>query len=246
MRPLLSWLTPQEREGATTSHLPNAQRRLLSLVPKDKLLPILSRMLDEDQFLGPYGLRSLSKEHLARPYRFSHGEACVWPTLCIAALVCCYVGPHACGCRLWVVCWHTRRLHGNAQVRTGRVVITHVRRQLELAWACLDAGKAAPLTWLRGVVITVLWHQVNFLMIESLQRFDFYFGDSLKVEFPTGSGHKVTLWQVSQLLSSRLADLFRLDGDGVRCVLAVMCGAACDAVAREPSHATSCLPCTVL
>ena len=81
VRPLLSWLTPQEREGATTSHLPNAQRRLLSLVPKDKLLPILSRMLDEDQFLGPYGLRSLSKEHLARPYRFSHGEACVWPTL---------------------------------------------------------------------------------------------------------------------------------------------------------------------
>lgn len=120
VRPLLSWLTPQEREGATTSHLPNAQRRLLSLVPKDKLLPILSRMLDEDQFLGPYGLRSLSKEHLARPYRFSHGEACVWPTLCIAALVCCYVGPHACGCRLWVMCYQAASRQRSSTNRQSR------------------------------------------------------------------------------------------------------------------------------
>lgn len=57
-------------------------------------------------------------------------------------------------------------------------------------------------------------------MIESLQRFDFYFGDSLKVEFPTGSGEQYTLWEVSQLLASRLIDLFRVDASGHRCVRA--------------------------
>ena len=55
-------------------------------------------------------------------------------------------------------------------------------------------------------------------MIESLQRFDFYFGDSLKVEFPTGSGNQCTLWEVSQLLASRLIDLFRVNASGRRYV----------------------------
>jgi Glycosyl hydrolase family 63 C-terminal domain len=44
------------------------QRRLLSLVSKDKLVRIMKRMLDEKEFLSPYGLRSLSRAHAEQPY----------------------------------------------------------------------------------------------------------------------------------------------------------------------------------
>ncbi len=47
-----------------------AGRRLLSLVNEDKLRRILARMLDEDRFLGPYGIRSISRWHLEHPYVF--------------------------------------------------------------------------------------------------------------------------------------------------------------------------------
>jgi hypothetical protein len=55
--------------------LPGAHgRRLLSLVNEDKLRRILGRMLDEDRFLGPYGIRSISRWHLEHPYEFDvHG-----------------------------------------------------------------------------------------------------------------------------------------------------------------------------
>jgi hypothetical protein len=48
-------------------------RRLLSLVNEDKLRRILARMLDEDRFLGPHGIRSISRWHLEHPYVFSAG-----------------------------------------------------------------------------------------------------------------------------------------------------------------------------
>src|SRR3954451_21702128 len=41
---------------------------LLSAVNEDKLRRILTRMLDETRFLGPYGIRSLSRAHLEHPY----------------------------------------------------------------------------------------------------------------------------------------------------------------------------------
>ena len=61
-----------------------------------------------------------------------------------------------------------------------------------------------------------VWFPLNFLLIESLQRFHYYFGDDLKVEFPTGSGNKVNLSDVAQQLSRRLSRLFLRDGDGRR------------------------------
>ena len=45
-------------------------RRLLSIVNEDKLRRILARMLDEKQFLSPFGVRSLSREHAENPYVF--------------------------------------------------------------------------------------------------------------------------------------------------------------------------------
>ena len=49
------------------------QRRLLSMVGPQQLVRVLARMLDEDEFLSPYGLRTLSRRHLARPFRITLG-----------------------------------------------------------------------------------------------------------------------------------------------------------------------------
>jgi hypothetical protein len=49
-------------------------RRLLSVVNEDKLRRLLARMLDEKQFLGPYGIRALSREHAAQPFVFRAGD----------------------------------------------------------------------------------------------------------------------------------------------------------------------------
>jgi hypothetical protein len=61
-----------------------------------------------------------------------------------------------------------------------------------------------------------IWFPLNFLLIESLQRFHHYFGETFTVEFPTGSGRKMTLWQVAAELSRRLTSIFVRDGEGMR------------------------------
>jgi Mannosylglycerate hydrolase MGH1-like glycoside hydrolase domain/Glycosyl hydrolase family 63 C-terminal domain len=61
-----------------------------------------------------------------------------------------------------------------------------------------------------------VWFPVNYLLIESLQKFHHYYGDSLKVECPTGSGHKMTLGEVATELSLRLVRLFLRNSDGKR------------------------------
>ena len=52
---------------------------------------------------------------------------------------------------------------------------------------------------------------INYLLIESLQKFDFYFGDAVKVECPVGSGRTVSLWEAASEISRRLAGIFRRD-----------------------------------
>jgi hypothetical protein len=61
-----------------------------------------------------------------------------------------------------------------------------------------------------------VWFPINFLLIESLQRFHHYLGDGFTVEFPTGSGHHLNLWEVSMALSRRLTALFLPDASGHR------------------------------
>jgi hypothetical protein len=61
-----------------------------------------------------------------------------------------------------------------------------------------------------------IWFPVNFLLIEALQKFHHYFGNSFEVEFPTGSGQKMNLWQVAAELSRRLNDIFLRDANGRR------------------------------
>jgi hypothetical protein len=61
-----------------------------------------------------------------------------------------------------------------------------------------------------------VWMPLNFLLIESLQRFHYYFGDDLHVEFPTGSGTMMNLSDVACQLSRRLSRLFLRNGSGQR------------------------------
>jgi hypothetical protein len=61
-----------------------------------------------------------------------------------------------------------------------------------------------------------IWFPMNFLLIESLQKFDYYYGDDFKIEFPTDSENFLTLWQISQELEKRLARIFLADEDGNR------------------------------
>ena len=65
------------RSWSPNMHLPStpgvANRRMLSIVDENKLRRILARMLDEDEFFGPHGIRALSRYHLEHPYVFQHG-----------------------------------------------------------------------------------------------------------------------------------------------------------------------------
>ena len=61
-----------------------------------------------------------------------------------------------------------------------------------------------------------LWFPINYLLIESLQKFNHYYGDSLKVECPTGSGQMMTLGEVATELSRRLIKMFLRNDSGQR------------------------------
>jgi hypothetical protein len=61
-----------------------------------------------------------------------------------------------------------------------------------------------------------VWFPINYLLIESLQRFHYYFGDEFTVEFPTGSGVRLHLGEVAAQLSRRLSRLFLRDDQGRR------------------------------
>jgi hypothetical protein len=61
-----------------------------------------------------------------------------------------------------------------------------------------------------------IWFPVNYLIIESLQRFYHYYGEDFKVEHPTGSGNMLTLKEIAADISRRLVDIFRKDKKGNR------------------------------
>jgi hypothetical protein len=142
----------------------NAERRLLSIANQDQLRRILKYMLDEKEFLSPYGIRALSRFHRDTPY--------------------------------------TLRVNG----------IEHrVDYQPGESPTGLFGGNS---NW-RGPV----WFPVNFLLIESLQKFHHYLGEDFKVECPTGSGKLMTLWEIATWLSRRLVSIFTRDANGSRAAL---------------------------
>ncbi len=134
------------------------ERRLLSIATQDQLRKILKYMLDEREFLSPYGIRALSQVHRDHPYHLSVNGT------------------------------DHRVDYEPAESSTG-----------------LFGGNS---NW-RGPI----WFPVNFLLIESLQKFHFYLGDGFKVECPTGSGKMMTLWEVAGEISQRLTRIFLRDAD---------------------------------
>jgi hypothetical protein len=145
-------------ETETTEHGP---RRFLSLVSRLHLTSVLRYMLDENEFLSPYGIRSLSRFHRDHPYIFKADGT------------------------------EYRVDYEPAESSTG-----------------LFGGNS---NW-RGPI----WFPPNFLIIESLQKFHFFFGDRYKVECPTGSGRMMNLWEVAGEISQRLTKIFLRDKDGRR------------------------------
>jgi Glycosyl hydrolase family 63 C-terminal domain len=61
-----------------------------------------------------------------------------------------------------------------------------------------------------------LWFPLNYLVLESLERYDRFFGEELQVEYPTGSQQKLTLGQIAQDLRQRLVSIFLVGPDGRR------------------------------
>lgn len=136
-------------------------RRLLSIVNRERLVRVLQPMLDEKEFLSPYGIRSISKIHQDQPYTF------------------------------WV----------DGQSHT-------IDYQPAESTSGLFGGNS---NW-RGPI----WFPINYLLIESLQKYHHFYGDSFKVECPTGSGQMMSLCEVATELSRRLIKLFLRDGKGER------------------------------
>lgn len=146
---------------ASMTTLGTKERRLLSIIEQDKLRRILSKMLDENEFLSPYGIRAISRFHKDNPYIF-----------------------HVNG--------HEHRVDYEPAESTSQ----------------LFGGNS---NW-RGPI----WFPMNYLIIESLQKFHHFLGDDFKVECPTNSGNLMNLWEVSTFLANSLNRIFLRDSSGRR------------------------------
>jgi hypothetical protein len=148
-------------------HMPQtpgvAGRRLLATVNEDKLRRILTKMLDENEFFGPHGIRALSLYHKDHPFEFD---------------------------------------------------IAGQKSSVGYVPGDSDSGMFGGNSNWRGPV----WMPVNFLLYTSLMRLGAYYGDTFKIECPTGSGKMMTLFEVAKELGERLIGTFVKDGSGRRAV----------------------------
>jgi hypothetical protein len=135
--------------------------RMLALPTQQRLKRALRYMLDENEFLSPYGLRSVSRIHHKKPYVFHAGQE--------AHRVEYVPG------------------EGNSYLFGGNS------------------------NW-RGPI----WFPINYLLIEALERYHHFYGNTFRVECPVGSGKMLTLQQVAQELARRLSSIFLPNEDGVR------------------------------
>ncbi|HYX45860.1 MAG TPA: hypothetical protein VE820_03415 [Sphingomicrobium sp.] len=146
---------------AGPGHYGVAERGLFALVNPERLRRILAKMLDENEFLSPYGIRSISKFHERHPYVFHvHGQ-------------------------------EYRVDYLPSESNTG-----------------MFGGNS---NW-RGPV----WMPVNVMLIRALLNFYAYYGESFKVECPTGSGRMMNLFEVAKELADRLTRIFLRDAQGRR------------------------------
>ena len=146
-----------EKKGADAHHA----HRLLAIPSRERLVRVLRYVLDENEFLSPYGIRSLSRAYKDHPYTMQFDGT-----------------EHAIA-------------YEPAESRSG-----------------LFGGNS---NW-RGPV----WFPINYLLIEALERYHHFYGDTLQVEFPTGSGRMINLAQVATELARRLTRIFLPDENGNR------------------------------
>ena len=138
-----------------------AGRRLLSPLSQKQLERVLSYLLDENEFLSPYGIRSLSRYHQDHPFIFHISDQ----TYEVSYLP--------------------------AESNNG-----------------MFGGNS---NW-RGPV----WMPVNVLIVRGLLNLYAFYGDDFTVECPSGSGNHMTLFEVAQEISNRLANIFLRDQNGHR------------------------------
>jgi hypothetical protein len=138
-----------------------AGRRLASVCNKQKLERILAYLLDESEFLSPYGIRSLSRFHREHPFGFS-------------------IAGHEYSVQYLPAESNTGMFGGNSN-------------------------------W-RGPI----WMPVNVLLIRGLLNMYQFYGDDFRVECPTGSGNRMTLFEVSKEIARRLSSIFLRGADGRR------------------------------
>ena len=134
---------------------------LLAIPTRERLVRILRFLLDENEFLSPYGIRSLSRVYRDVPYVFRLGNG------------------------------EYRVEYFPGESTTG-----------------FFGGNS---NW-RGPI----WFPVNYLLIEALERYHHFYGDSLTVECPTGSGRRMNLGDVAKELSRRLSAIFLPGAEGGR------------------------------
>jgi len=152
---------PELSQHVETHTYDGGVRRFLSLVNRHRLRSVMRYLLDENEFLSPYGIRALSRYHKNHPYVLN-------------------------------VMGHEHRVdYEPAESSTHQF-----------------GGNS---NW-RGPI----WFPVNYLLIESLQKFHHFLGDHYQVEYPFGSGQQATLWQVARELSQRLIGIFLRDAEGRR------------------------------
>lgn len=134
---------------------------LLTVTPKGRLERILRYLFDEEEFLSPYGIRSVSKYHEKHPYTY-----------------------------------------------TVNGTVYAVNYEPAEGTSAMFGGNS---NW-RGPV----WMPINYMIIQALRTYDHFYGENLKVEFPTRSGNFVTLGEAAELLARRVAGIFLPDEHGSR------------------------------
>ncbi|HEX4824209.1 MAG TPA: hypothetical protein VFV19_07830 [Candidatus Polarisedimenticolaceae bacterium] len=136
-------------------------RRLLSVLTREKLERVLGYLLDENEFLGPHGIRSVSRVHKDHPF------------------------------------------------------VVHVEgRPYEVNYLPAESNNGmfgGNSNW-RGPV----WMPINVLLVRALLNLYAFYGDDFRVECPTGSGDRKTLFEIAAELSRRLSSTFLRDASGRR------------------------------
>jgi hypothetical protein len=161
----LQWFLEARPELCNAIHDPRktgvGNRRLAAILDETRLRRVLAKMLDENEFLSRFGIRSLSRHHAERPF-----------------------------------------------------VIEVGRQEYRVSYlpAESDTGMFGGNSNWRGPI----WMPVNCLILRALLQYYAYYGNAFTVECPTGSGRRMTLYEVAEEIAGRLGNIFLKDKDGRR------------------------------